>query len=1311
MRPIRLLTRWLLTLVAVVLALAALLSVVLRLSLGQVDRLESTLIDMVESRFEAEAHLVEMNGALRGLDPELSLDGLRLEARDALGSYPLLEVEQGEVRLDTLASLQQGIPVADKAHFQGVTLHLYQDRERRWLWPKPARIPPELMPDGEFNLQRLDFWVGVMLRQRAWVDDLRVVLHGRREVTTLHAPRLLMTGNETRTHIEGEIFIEDRSMEAMEVVMALTPGTRDAGNFSAALQGTMQLDSLTGLSRLIGIEDVLRLDEASGDATVWARWDNGRLADVRLDVRAPRIALNQDDHGPSSVAPEAPAAEHGGIVMTGAELRGQWLRRGVDDWEAWFEGDTEDVLWTGNDGEQAPEGSALPRFWHVASREDGWWANASDFELGALAQWRERVRLPEGLSRAVSALQPRGRVTGLSFGKREGEWRARVSAEGVEVDPWEDAPGGGPLDVWVEADGTRGKVDFVDTGAASMHFPNLFSAPMALDYATGQVQWSYDGPRSYVSGRDLRVGWRGAKVDGEFGLAIAGDRRGGFGLSLDMRDVNARDTALIEWLPMPLLRNDVDPELAEWLASGLAGRVPQGQLRLHVPLREQDSLDSDAEGGDRLDTTLGLELDIVDGRVPYADGWPALQQVRGHLSVEDDSLEARVDHAESLGVVTNDARVSLQDQVLSVDGPLTASLTDLLRFLGEMPVDGVDAASDWQGEGRVQGELALRMPMDDPDGLSLSVEANAEASSVTHQSTGLSFENVRGPLTWQQQGDDGGLSGRLDGRVLGGDVTAELEGSNDSVALSGRAEAPALLDWAGLPSGALMSGAFPWRGRLNLEAQRLQLDSTLEGLTIELPAPLGKRAAERVPLALDLRLGDAMSLSAEYGNSVGARWRDAGGGQGQLWIGRSAPAAWPRERGVAVLAHLPRLDLTAWADALKPLAGSMPGGGSGSGSGSVGLARVEARSDCLSDGDRCLGSLVINASPEQGGGQRWNASLDGSLLSGQMRYRPGTLQPLVLDLDRLTLDDLIPASSGQAVAGAEAGSLFGELEVAEEPAEFPARVRDLPDGRLDIRTIQYKGNRMGPFSGEWRTQDDRLSVDPVALTLGEVSANGSLIWEASGSSHSLTRSRLALTGGDPGTALAALGQEVAVRAERLDVDSQLAWPGAPWQFALARSRGSLEVSMLDGAFANISSPSAKVVGLLNVDNLLRRLRLDFTDVTGSGTAFDRVSGNATLYGGVLETDGPIRIDGPATDFTLDGSADLARRQLDLMLGVTVPVSNNLPLAAVVAGAPIVGGALFVADKLFGDVIDRVTRIHYLVQGPWTSPQITLESAQ
>ncbi len=236
-------------------------------------------------------------------------------------------------------------------------------------------------------------------------------------------------------------------------------------------------------------------------------------------------------------------------------------------------------------------------------------------------------------------------------------------------------------------------------------------------------------------------------------------------------------------------------------------------------------------------------------------------------------------------------------------------------------------------------------------------------------------------------------------------------------------------------------------------------------------------------------------------------------------------------------------------------------------------------------------------------------------------------------------------------------------------------------------------------------------VDPLGLTLGQISAHGNLVWEASGAGDSLTRSRLDLDGRDLGTALAVLGQPVAVRSDEARVTSQLAWPGAPWQFALARSRGSLEVALRDGRFVNIDSPSARMVGLLNVDNLLRRLRLDFSDVTGQGTAFNRVTGAATLYGGVLETRGPVQIEGPATHFTLDGSVDLARRELDQRLAVTLPVSNNLPLAAVIAGAPVVGGALFIADQLFGDAIDRVTRIHYRVLGPRTSPRISLESAE
>ncbi|BBI50175.1 hypothetical protein HORIV_25960 [Vreelandella olivaria] len=162
---------------------------------------------------------------------------------------------------------------------------------------------------------------------------------------------------------------------------------------------------------------------------------------------------------------------------------------------------------------------------------------------------------------------------------------------------------------------------------------------------------------------------------------------------------------------------------------------------------------------------------------------------------------------------------------------------------------------------------------------------------------------------------------------------------------------------------------------------------------------------------------------------------------------------------------------------------------------------------------------------------------------------------------------------------------------------------------------------------------------------------------------------------------------------------------------LSRSDGTISTDIRDGRFVTLESAPARLIGLLNFDNILRRLRLDFSDVTGRGTAFDRVKGTADVTGGLLTLRGPLQIDAPATTLTLTGSADLVTRELDQRLGVTLPVTQSLPIAAIAVGAPIVGGALFLADQLFGDALDRATTLHYRVRGSWTSPQVTLEGPQ
>ncbi|WP_275287098.1 YhdP family protein [Halomonas elongata] len=1287
----RLVFRWSLTLLALALTLAAVLLIVMRLLLGQVDRLSPQLESMLASRFSAEVSLDDVRGGVAGLDPWFEVADLDFRSREGLGDVPLLEVERATLRLDTAASLRRGMPVLEKSRINGVTLHLYQDEDLSWQWPAPADVPPELVPAGEFDLSRLDFWVGVLLRQRAWADDTRVVLHGRKRVAILHAPRLLMTSSEGHAHLEGEVQLQGQPGTAFQAVMEVMHDGGDDAGFDAALQADMQLESLIGLSALLGFDDMLRLDDASGEARLWGRWQDGRLADVRLDMTSPRLALNQD---------ALDEAEQAGIVLDDVSLRGQWLRDVEGDgWEAWFAGDARSVDAPYEDAAGPP----LPRFWHARGSGEDWWLTGSGFELGALSAWRDRLPLPEGLARTVRALSPRGRVDALGVGRRDGQWRARISATDVSVSPWEEAPGGGPLDIWLEAEGTEGRVRFIDSGGAELAFPEVFAAPMALDSASGEVAWSYAGSHSSVSGRNLKVEWNGATVEGAFGLASGGEQRGDFDLQLNFRNVDALDRPLTDWLPMPVLREEVDAGLADWLAGGLAGRVPQGALSLHVPITETAEEESD-DG----DASLQLELDIEQGVLPFDPEWPALENVRGHLSVTDESLSAEVEHAESLGVQTQDATVEMAaDEVLRIRGPLSASATALSRYLAAIPAEGMDAVADWRGEGEVTGTLDVSVPLSDPDALTLDLDGQVARATLTHGPTSLTFDALSGPLAWRQRGEEGGLSGQLEGRLLGGPFEADIDTAGEGVAMSGTATAEALLG-LGAPSGvaSLISGEAPWRGRLRIDepSPTLTLDSELRGLGIALPAPLGKAPATSRPLHLDISLADRTRLTGRLGSSLGLRWQGVDTGRGQVWIGRDAPSDWPAEPGWSVQAYLPRLSPADWGRALSPLIGGGSNGGSG---GAVKVSRVALDTECLSIDERCLGSMIVDGAPL---GDGWRLDLDGSLLSGRLEYRPRRSAPLDITLNRLRLDDLVPDGADDA-AGQGSGTLFQELDVPPTPVAMPDGIGEVPAGQLSVESLRWRSRSLGAFNASWRTTPDQLVLDPVALSLGEIDARGNLTWEASGPGASLTRSRLSLEGGDIGTALHALDQPVAVSSAETRVDSQLAWPGAPWQFALARSRGNLGIELRDGRFANLESPSARLVGLLNVDNLLRRLRLDFSDVTGRGTAFDSVSGDATLYGGVLETRGPVTIDGAATHFTLEGSVDLVRRELDQRLGVTVPVSNNLPLAAVIAGAPVVGGALFVADKIFGDVIDRVTRIHYRVRGPWTSPRISLESAE
>lgn len=1278
------LRKWLVFFLASCLGILAGFLLLLRLAMSQVDWLEPHLETLIESRLGAPVDIQHLALSLRGNDPALTLKGVSAATPAGEKLFALNELH---LRLDSWQTLTTLTPVFNDAYMQGFAVHLYQASSMAWEWPKPATLPLALGEEPDIDLAVIDAWVGMILRQQIQVEHSRIVLHGASEQLTLHAPLLSLSGDQRRTRLQGRVNINtpaSQTTQALELPAAhlraeVQPGNQGLRDFSAAMQLDMQLDHLALLAAILQPEDTPQFTEAGGEVQLWGRWQSATLQEARLGLDMPRLTLKQDQQR---------------AVLSNIQASGIWQRDG-EGGKAWLTGDAESVEWA--QPEAVGEGPALPRHWQLTHQPGRWELLTSEFELASLAAWREYMLLPESVTRALRTLNPRGQVNGLRLGQRNGEWRVDAAISRLMASPWQQAPGGGPFDAWVQARDVRGRVLFSSEGESTLGLPELFAAPLALSHAEGEIQWVYDGPTALVSGKQLKVSWNDAEVSGGFGL-VNTKKQGRFGLDLTFSGVDAVNRSLDEWLPVTV----IDAGLRDWL-SDVNGIVDQGSIQVGLPLG--------ASGFETTPTAI-VDLDISQGSLPLLPNWPRLTDIAGTLSWRsEEGLRAQVEQASSQGVEVRQGEVRVQDGRLEVNGQLDSDMASLQQFLSKTPLLDNGQLNDVRAEGRLAAELDLELPIDAPEQLELAVYITPDIREVTYLPHDLSLEDIGGELNWQQAaGQPGELLGNLAGRWLDGEVQATLK-ADRQVALEGQLALSALLDRMNVaPQLPWLSGTARWQGQLDWREQpRLEIESALEGVQLDLPAPFAKTAREAWPWTLTADMASGRVESVLKGR---VHWRSqpvSGQMAAKLHLGKAVDRPeWPSQPGWQLHTDLERFNLSAWQAALAPL---IQGSSSVTGP-SVELPawQLALSTGCLEWQAICLGRLTANGKQTAEG---IDLSVDGEVFSGRVRYRQQAQYPLDIAVGHIDLDTLLEIRSSplEVPQVAQPDAWWDEVETQKPTlAGMPEWLSRLPDGRLRLAEVGVVGQRLGPMTAYWRTQGQRFTLAPVGLTLGQLSLRGELEWAGS-SARSTTSADVTIQGGDVGTALERLGQPVVMRSRTTDVQADLNWPGAPWQFSLTRAQGRLTTDVRDGRFVSLNSTTARLVGLLNMDNILRRLRLDFSDLTGEGTAFDRVYGSANVGHGHLRLDGPLIIEAPATQIRVTGSADLFSRQLDQRLSIALPISQSLPIAALAVGAPVVGGALLLAHSLFGDTLGQVTTINYLIQGPWAAPQVIRKGSQ
>ena len=885
---------------------------------------------------------------------------------------------------------------------------------------------------------------------------------------------------------------------------------------------------------------------------------------------------------------------------------------------------------------------------------------------GAQASWRERqmvARIPSlsldgpAMQEAMQHSPPDSKVTRLLTGNQpridlstvDLRWSpstpvsVQAQVNQFRIEAFGGIPQIGPLTGALFTEGSRGFFEFF-ADAGDFALPDIFPLPWTAQRLAGVLAFAQSDDGLYIRGHDLVVADANQTVRGSLMLDLPRDTEQSVHLEI-LADAS-RD-ALPGLLPI-----DLDPEISAFLLRGIEQvEVVDARISYSGPLGRQV---------DRSRRELSMRFPMARYRLKPLRQWPDFEGQDGEVTFTDKRAVVSLPAAAfgGLHAHTVTVRQTRDDPtLLSIQGELTGPAETALTVLDQAGIKPEALGRDVIFSGDLRGRVDLLAPV---DGAPPTGKVEIGADDLTLAVTGLSepVTQLTGLATYNLE--SGFQADGLRGLLLGDAVTADVVADADGVTVNARGQLKTqhMSQLAGLPfSEALLSGTADWTARVQQQQGRVNvmLQTDGMGLASQLPFPLTKTTESPGSMLIELNMGpDEQLMTATL-------------------FGQTTVSARLDQSPLALSVRTPEIDLLGWAQ--------LPGS--------------DARKDQLSllldlDAVRVgetrlqVDQAAVNLRPDS-----VEVFFAGEELAGRIQ-RLGEA-PVAINLERLILPpagEFLAPPEEDPLADFDPGTLPSATIQVNELRRGEKRYLDLDlvavsgDSRLDVTRLGF-------------TRDGQRFVGEMAWTGSPSGARTALILNAEGSAL--------------GGFLRVSESEPILEAGSGTFQANLNWTGSPLAFSMLTTEGNFALRLADGRFFDLgnSAEVLRLFGILNIDTLTRRLRLDFLDLVQPGVAFDEVSASGTLGSGILTLDPELAMQGPSASFRLTGIADLNQQTLDQRLEVDIPLTNNLPLASVLLGAPQVGGAIYLVEKALGTKIIKVGKTDYRIEGSFGDPNVKL----
>jgi uncharacterized protein YhdP len=734
----------------------------------------------------------------------------------------------------------------------------------------------------------------------------------------------------------------------------------------------------------------------------------------------------------------------------------------------------------------------------------------------------------------------------------------------------------------------------------------------------------------------------------------------------------------------------IDPDAYQWMQTSLGtgeatqiGFILRGGVRkVDFPLRS-------------IQLSALADLDAVT----MMPGLPLAESLIGHVGIDnglvtfdvDSALVGGLDISEGLVQVGKRDTIRMLTAQATIDGTLPVAV-EQVAGIPYVPERVARELRDLTVDGRVRGYFDLSIPIKGaPKIPTIATRVEVSEATVSVPMPPITLERVKGEFVYEYPRGiaDGLLAARFENQDILLDLNLDatdlgLSQKGFSIATSARLGGDDVNRLLGVtvPEGLLDgSSAFDIVFQAG-EGVALNISSNLDGLAVGLPLPFNKAREQSESLEIDLRISDALSVDARYSNnlslSIAQDAKDTWRALASIGEVRSELTLDDVDANTTIISgRLQELDISAWADTQARFRSG----------GNPGLPAIVWRDfsvDRLALGETDFGAFSSTGQYEGG---LTSLGLAGDFIKAQIDF-DGPEAQLNIQIDSLSLDSL-PIIN---------------VATLDIESDNPAAA-SWPAMQIAVDSLMFKGQDLGSLSFDASISESSVDLNQFNGSLDGVNFGPESRFSWRRGDGSTTRASLDLTLPSAGEALTLLDAKSVVDFSSGRVVGDLEWPGAPTDFQANQLTGDLELQLTSGSFLPVPSQATdplRFIGVFNLAGLVQRANVN--QLFDPGLTFDRASGDFSLGRGEV-TINEFAIRNGGGRLTLGGLYSMDSENIDAELVVTLPLVDNIPwVAALAGGLPIAAGA-YLASKVFEDQMKSLSSGVYSVSGPVSSPEV------